>query len=103
MTLGGRNAEAVRHVEAALADGSPPEPERAELLAWGALAVFPVDPGLAQTWAQEAKDAAERAGHDPAVCIALTALSGSALAARRPAGGDRPGGQLRAARVQQRS
>jgi DNA-binding NarL/FixJ family response regulator len=79
MTLGGRNAGAVRHVEAALADGSPPGPERAELLAWGALAVVPVDPGLAQTWAREAQDAAERAGHDPAVCIALTALSGSAL------------------------
>ncbi|HEV7808896.1 MAG TPA: AAA family ATPase [Solirubrobacteraceae bacterium] len=79
MTLGGRNAEAVRHVKAALADGPLPEPERSELVAWGALAVFPVDPGLAQTWAREAKDAAERAGHDPAVCIALTAMSGSAL------------------------
>jgi DNA-binding CsgD family transcriptional regulator len=79
MTLGGRNAEAVRHVEAALADGSLPEPERSELVAWGALAVFPVDPGLAQTWAREAKGTAERAGHDPAICIALTALSGSAL------------------------
>jgi hypothetical protein len=79
LTLGGRNAEAVRHVEAALAEGSLPEPERSELVAWGALAVLPVDPGLAQTWAREAKETAERAGHDPAVCIALTALSGSAL------------------------
>jgi DNA-binding CsgD family transcriptional regulator len=79
LTLGGRNAEAARHVEAALAAGSLPEPERSELVAWGALAVFPADPGLAQTWALEAKEAAERAGHDPAVCIALTALSGSAL------------------------
>jgi DNA-binding CsgD family transcriptional regulator/tetratricopeptide (TPR) repeat protein len=79
LTLGGRNAEAVRHVEAALADGSLREPEYSELVAWGALAVFPVDPVLAQTWAREAHAAAERAGHDPAVCIALTALSGSAL------------------------
>jgi hypothetical protein len=77
--LGGRNAEAVRHVEAALREGSLPEPERSELVAWGALAVVPVDLGLAQTWAREAKDTAERAGHDPAVCIALTALSTSAL------------------------
>lgn len=79
LTLGGRNADAVRHVEAALADGCLPEPEYSELVAWGALAVFPVDPDLAQTWAREAQGAAERAGHDPAVCIALTALSGSVL------------------------
>jgi DNA-binding CsgD family transcriptional regulator len=79
LTLGGRNAAAVRHVEAALAEGSLQEPEYSELVAWGALAVFPVDPCLAQTWALEAQGAAERAGHDPAVCIALTALSGSAL------------------------
>jgi DNA-binding CsgD family transcriptional regulator len=79
LTSGGRNADAVRYVEAALADGTPPEPERSELLAWGALAVFPVDPARGETWASEAHGAAERAGHDPAVCVALTALSGSAF------------------------
>ena len=79
LTSGGRNAEAVRQVEAALAQGSLPAPERSELLAWGALAVFPADPAQAQTWATEAYGAAERAGHDPAVWIALAALSGSAL------------------------
>ncbi|MEA2234689.1 MAG: hypothetical protein QOD83_4505 [Solirubrobacteraceae bacterium] len=79
LTSGGRNADAVRHVEAALAEGSPVEPEHSELLAWGALAVFPVDPSRGEIWAREALAAAERAGHDPAACIALTALSGSAL------------------------
>lgn len=44
LTLGGRNADAVRHVEAALEDGLRSEPERSELLAWGALAVFPPTP-----------------------------------------------------------
>jgi DNA-binding CsgD family transcriptional regulator len=79
LTSGGRNAEAVRHVEAALAEGSLPEPERSELLAWGALAVFPADPARGDAWASEARAAADCAGHDPAACIALTALSGSAL------------------------
>lgn len=79
LTLGGRNADAVRHVEAALENRMLPEPERCELLAWGALAVFPVDPSRADAWAREGQGAAERGGHDPAACIALTALSGGAL------------------------
>ena len=79
LTSSGRNAEAVGHVEAALADRPLSEPERSELLAVGALAVVAVDPARAQTWGTEAHGAAERAGHDPAVCIALTALSQSAL------------------------
>jgi DNA-binding CsgD family transcriptional regulator len=78
LTSGGRNAEAVRHVEAALADGLSTEPERSALLAWGALAIFPMNSSRGETWAREAHDAADRAGHDPAVCIALAALSGSA-------------------------
>jgi ATP/maltotriose-dependent transcriptional regulator MalT len=79
LTLGGRNADAVRDVEAALANRSAPEPERSELLAWGALAVFPVDPARAEVWATEALGAAERGGFDSAAYIALTALSGSAF------------------------
>ncbi len=79
MTSSGRNAEAVRHVEAALQEGNLPEPERSELLAWGALAVVALDPARARSWAREAHGAAERAGHDPAVCIALSALSASAF------------------------
>jgi DNA-binding CsgD family transcriptional regulator len=79
LTSGGRNAEAVRHVEAALAEGSSTEPERSALLAWGALAVVPGDPARGETWAREAHAAADRSGHDPAVCIALAALSGSAF------------------------
>jgi DNA-binding CsgD family transcriptional regulator len=79
LTLSGRNAEAVRDVEAALANGSAPEPERSELLAWGALAVFPVDPARGEAWATEALGAAERAGLDSAAYIALTALSGRAF------------------------
>jgi DNA-binding CsgD family transcriptional regulator/tetratricopeptide (TPR) repeat protein len=79
LTSAGRNAEAVRHVETALAEGMSTEPERSALLAWGALAVFPADPGRGETWAREAHDAADRAGHDPAVCIALAALSGAAF------------------------
>jgi DNA-binding CsgD family transcriptional regulator/tetratricopeptide (TPR) repeat protein len=79
MTSSGRNAEAVRHVEAALEEGDLPEPERSELLAWGALAVVALDPARARSWAREAHGAAQRAGHDPAVCIALSALSASAF------------------------
>jgi DNA-binding CsgD family transcriptional regulator/tetratricopeptide (TPR) repeat protein len=79
LTSGGRNAEAVRHVETALAEGLSVEPERSALLAWGALAVFAIDPGRGETWAREAHAAADRAGQDPAVCIALAALSGSAF------------------------
>jgi DNA-binding CsgD family transcriptional regulator/tetratricopeptide (TPR) repeat protein len=79
MTSSGRNADAVCQVEAALAEGPLPEPERSELLAWGALAVLALDPAGAERWAREAQDAADRAGHDPAACIALTALSGCAF------------------------